>query len=177
MLIRIWFVCHWQHLGVQCSDLVMKLRHSCVPVADWVWPSSWFCLLSSPSTGLTPSSSRAQRWITELQAAVYRSWPSGRPVLPLLPSCDIMASSSPPPPPPLLEMEPEPSPVLLLARSLSRLRATSRAERKHWKISALCKMHTHTQDAGLEDKQQPYNTLKVYLSAKSLPKGHANAKY
>lgn len=131
----------------------MKLSPSCVPMADWAWPSSWFCLVSSPSTGLTPSSSRAQRWITELQAAVYRSWPSGRPVLPLLPSCVRMASSSPP-----REAEPEASPALPLTRSLSLLRATSRAERKHWNISGSChtrtQEHTHKQDAGLENKQQ-----------------------
>lgn len=147
----------------------MKLSPSCVPIADWVWPSSWFCLVSSPSTGLTPSSSRAQRWITELQAAVYRSWPSGRPVLPLLPSCVRMASSSPPPP---REAEPEASPALPLARSLSLLRATSRAERKHWNISGSyhtrTQEHTHKQDVGLENKQQQKKQGKVGANASRL---------
>lgn len=134
----------------QCSDLVMKLRHSFVPEVDLVGPSSWFCLLSSQSTGLTPSSNRAHLWITELQAAVYRSCPSGRAASPSLLSWDRIVSSSAPlptppaPPPPLLEPEVEPRPVQLLARSLSRLRATSRAERKHWKISVLCEVRTRT---------------------------------
>lgn len=36
-------------------------------------------------------------------------------------------------------------------------------------------IHAHTQDAGLEVKQQPHNMLEVYKTARFITEAHANA--
>lgn len=89
---------------------------------------------SSSITGLTPNIRSAQRWITELQAAVYTSCPSGRSVLTRRSCWDCGGGSS--------ARTPDPAPLFILSRS--RLRATSRAERKHWKISVTCNTKTRS---------------------------------